>query len=266
MRSSRVLRVFTRDEVGGNHLGVVSDVEGLDTAAMQQIAAELGFSETIFLYEQSSGVPMVRIFTPAAEMPFAGHPLVGAAWTIGVDEGRDIDRVECVVGEIPFRTEGDRVWVDTPMVTEVEAASDGPQIASDTRLPTTGRTWWARMPLPYLVIEAPSAEAVASANPDFGALLAGPAGEAVYLFFREGTKVKARFFAAGLGVPEDPATGSAASALAAVLAFEGETEGRLSIDQGDEIGHPSTIELSWNPDAASIGGTVRADGEQWLET
>ena len=92
------------------------------------------------------------------------------------------------------------------------------------------------------------------------------AGEAAYLFAREGSHVKARFFAAGLGVPEDPATGSAAAALAAVLAFEGEPQGRLSIDQGDEIGHPSTIELAWNPAAASLGGTVRADVEQWLET
>jgi trans-2,3-dihydro-3-hydroxyanthranilate isomerase len=257
--------VFTRGDVGGNHLGVVSDVENLDTPAMQQIAAELGFSETIFLHEQPSGVPMVRIFTPAAEMPFAGHPLVGAAWTIGVDQARDIDRVECIVGEIPFREEGDRVWVDTPMVTDVAAAADGPGIAAEARLATTGRTWWARMPLPYLVVEAPSAAAVAEAAPDFGALLAGPAGEATYLFFRGVSKVHARFFAAGLGVPEDPATGSAAAALAAVLAFEGEKEGRLSIDQGDEMGHPSTIELSWDPTAASLGGTVRVDGEQWLE-
>ncbi|MCJ7725699.1 MAG: PhzF family phenazine biosynthesis protein, partial [Acidimicrobiia bacterium] len=89
--------------------------------------------------------------------------------------------------------------------------------------------------------------------------------EAAYLFFRTGDRVKARFFAAGLGVPEDPATGSAAAALAAVLAFEGESEGRLSIDQGDEIGHPSTIELAWTPDAASLGGTVRSDGERRLE-
>jgi len=265
MRFVRVLRVFTREDLGGNHLGVLADAAELDTAAMQQIAAELGFSETIFLIPQDSGVPLIRIFTPAAEMPFAGHPLVGAAWIYGVDQAGGTGRLECAVGEIPYRVEGEQVWVETPMVSDVETATDGEEIAAASRLPTTGRIWWVRMPLPYLVVEAPSAEAVAAASPDFGALLAGPAGEAAYLFARDGSGVKARFFAAGLGVPEDPATGSAAAALAAVLAFEGEKEGRLSIDQGDEIGHPSTIELSWNPAAASLGGTVRPDGEQWLE-
>ncbi len=251
MRSARVIRVFTRGDLGGNHLGVVTDVTGLDTQSMQQIAAELGFSETIFLWPRESGIPMVRIFTPVAEMAFAGHPLVGAAWTVGVADEGATDRLECGVGEIPFRVEGERVWVDTPMVTDVERAADGVEIATAAGLPTTGRTWWARMPLPYLVIEAPSAVAVAAASPDFGVLLAGPAGEAAYLLARDGARVKARFFATGLGVPEDPATGSAASALAAVLAFEGELNGSLSIVQGDEIGHPSTIELAWGPAVAS---------------
>jgi trans-2,3-dihydro-3-hydroxyanthranilate isomerase len=264
MRTCLVLRVFTRGADGGNHLGVVEDPAGLDTEAMQRIAAHLGFSETIFIHERSSA-PLIRIFTPAAEMPFAGHPLVGAAWTLRIHRHRDLDRVECAVGQIPLRLEGDRVWVDTPLVTNVEAAGDGPEVAAGAGLPTTGRTWWAHMPIPYLMVEAPSAEAVAAADPDFGALLAGPAGEALCLFARDGFRVKSRFFAAGLGVPEDPATGSAASALAAVLSYEGEPEGRITIVQGDEIGHPSTIELAWSPGAASLGGTVEVDGERILE-
>ncbi|MCB2224215.1 MAG: PhzF family phenazine biosynthesis protein [Actinobacteria bacterium] len=262
MRSYLILRVFTRDDLGGNHLGVVTDLDGLDGAAMQQITAGLGYSETVFI--DGAAPPRVRIFTPAAEMPFAGHPLVGAAWVVGVHEERATDRVVCGVGEIPFRTEGSTVWVDTPMVTDVAPADDGGEIAAAAGLPTTGRTWWARMPLPYLVVEAPSAAEVASAAPDFGALLAGPAGEAALLYARDGGRVKARFFAAGLGVPEDPATGSAAASLAAVLAHEGEASGHLSISQGDEIGHPSTIEVSWSPQACSLGGTVRLDGERWL--
>ena len=265
MRTISVLRVFTRGDVGGNHLGVVTEVAGLDTAVMQQIAAELGYSETIFLDPGEDTPPLVRIFTPAAEMPFAGHPLVGAAWTVARGPAGAEGRLRCAVGEIPYRVADGRVWVDTPMVTDVERAADGDDIAGESRLPSTGRTWWARMPIPYLVVEAPSPEAVVDAAPDFGALLAGPAAEAAYLFARTGDRVKARFFAAGLGVPEDPATGSAAAALAAVLAFEGETAGMLSIDQGDEIGHPSTIELDWNPAAASLGGTVRTDGERLLE-
>ena len=264
MRTCLVLRVFTRGADGGNHLGVVVDPAGLDTEAMQRIAAHLGFSETIFIHERSA-VPLIRIFTPVAEMPFAGHPLVGAAWTLRVHQGRGLDRVECAVGEIPLRLDGDRVWVDTPLVTDVEAADDGPEVAEGAGLPTTGRIWWARMPIPYLMVEAPSAEAVVAADPDFGALLAGPAGEALCLFARDDSRVKSRFFAPGLGVPEDPATGSAASALAAVVSHEGEPEGRLTIAQGDEIGHPSTIELAWSPAAASLGGTVEADGERALD-
>jgi len=206
-------------------------------------------------------------YTPggAAEMPFAGHPLVGAAWMTGVHLGKTTGHLGCAVGEIPFRVEGEQVWVDTPMVTDVDVPADGRDVAAAARLPCTDRTWWARMPIPYLMVEAPSVEAVAAASPEFGALLDGPASEASYLFARDGDRVKARFFAPGLGVPEDPATGSAAAALAAVLSFEGEREGRLSIDQGDEIGHPSTIELAWNPSAASLGGTVRHVEERCLE-
>lgn len=259
MRHCYVLRVFTRGDVGGNHLGVVTDVTGLEADAMQAIAADLGFSETVFIDRRTEGVPYVRIFTPAAELPFAGHPLVGAAWALGVVEPGATDRVECGVGEIPFRIEGETVWVDTPMVTDVAAAPEGPSVAASARLGTNGRCWWARMPIPYLIVEASSADAVAAAEPDFEALLAGPSREATYLFARVGDRVKARFFAAGLGVAEDPATGSAASALAAVLAYEGEPVGQLDIDQGDEVGHPSTIRLAWSAAAASLGGTVRRD-------
>jgi trans-2,3-dihydro-3-hydroxyanthranilate isomerase len=95
-------------------------------------------------------------------------------------------------------------------------------------------------------------------------LAAGPAAEAAYLFARDGDTAKVRFFGSGLGVPEDPATGSAAAALAAVLAFEGERDGSLIITQGDEIGHPCTIRLTWHPGAAVLDGSVRSDGVRML--
>ena len=75
----------------------------------------------------------------------------------------------------------------------------------------------------------------------------------------------ARFFAPGIGVGEDPATGSAAAALAAVLHMLGEEAGSLSISQGDEVGHPSTIALTWDADRARLGGTVRRDGMSIIE-
>ena len=78
MRHCYVLRVFTRGGEGGNHLGVVTDTTGLADVTMQAIATALGFSETIFIDWRAVGDPRVRIFTPAAELAFAGHPLVGA--------------------------------------------------------------------------------------------------------------------------------------------------------------------------------------------
>ena len=78
----------------GNHLGVVPDVAGLDTGTMQGIASDLGFSETIFL-DRTEAIPAARIFTPEVELPFAGHPLVGAAWVLGEIEAEPPDRLSC---------------------------------------------------------------------------------------------------------------------------------------------------------------------------
>lgn len=263
MRHCYVLRVFTRGAEGGNHLGVVTDLTGLPDRAMQGIATDLGFSETVFIDWRVEGPPTVRIFTPAAELPFAGHPLVGAAWVLGVIGPGTVDTMRCGVGAIPFRTEGDRVWIDAPLVADVEAALPDP--ASDAGLPVTGRAWWTRMPIPYLMVEAPSVEAVAGAQPDFGVLGSGPAAEALCLFARSDDRVRSRFFAPGLGVDEDPATGSAAAALAAVLAHEGEPEGRLTVHQGAEIGWPSEILLRWAGEVAALGGTVVRDEVRSLE-
>jgi trans-2,3-dihydro-3-hydroxyanthranilate isomerase len=88
----------------------------------------------------------------------------------------------------------------------------------------------------------------------------------VYLYaFESPGSVRARFFAPGHGVFEDPATGSAAVALAAAQRATSRMRGRLHINQGSEIGHPSMIELTWNDDRANIGGSVRKDEVRWLE-
>ncbi len=87
----------------------------------------------------------------------------------------------------------------------------------------------------------------------------------VYLVGRQGDDLRVRFFAPEAGVPEDPATGSAAAAWAAVRVFEGEESGVLAIHQGEEIGHPSTIHLEWTPGRATLGGSVRHDEVRTLE-
>jgi trans-2,3-dihydro-3-hydroxyanthranilate isomerase len=249
----QVLRVFTRGEVGGNHLGVVTDVAGLAGAAMQEIAAGLGFSETVFL-DCTRPVPLARIFTPTAEIPFAGHPLVGAAWVLGaMGPWR---RVACGIGEVPFSTEGDGARIEVAASREVEEVSSSS--AAGAGLGGAVRAWMVRLPLRYLLLELPSAAAVGAASPDFERL-AAESWEGTLLFARSAGMVKARFFAPALGVAEDPATGSAAVALASALAFAGEKEASLVIDQGEEVGAPSRISLWWSGGMVTVGGTVRRD-------
>lgn len=264
MRPCHVLRVFTRGDEGGNHLGVVNDMTGLDSAGMQEIASELGFSETIFIDWMEGGTPAVRIFTPAMELPFAGHPLVGAAWTLSALGPGRVASMTCGVGEIAFRVDGDITWVDTPLVSDVAPAADAGTIADRVGIPAPVKAWRAMMPIPYLVLDLGSPEAVATATPDFAAMQEAGASM-MYLVAAEGDDLRVRFFAPDAGVPEDPATGSAASAYAAVRAFEGESSGSVIVHQGAEIGHPSTIHLEWAPGRASLGGTVRRDEVRILE-
>ncbi len=248
-RHCYVLRVFTRGDEGGNHLGVVTDVTGLTDETMQSIAADLGFSETVFLDWRHGGVPKARIFTPTQELPFAGHPLVGAGWVLLAMGPGGPDRIGCGVGDVAIRREDDRVWIAPPF--------DQPVRPSATTLGEgveAVEVWQVDMPLPYLVARLPDPAAVATLTPP------AEGGEIyVWAWEEEGRRVKARFFAAGMGVVEDPATGSAAVALAVSLRAGGRSMGDLVIAQGDEIGHPSTLHLRWDADRVEVGGTVRRD-------
>lgn len=256
-RHCSVLRVFTRDGEGGNHLGVVTDLEGLDTDSMQQIALDLGFSETVFIAD--SEPPSVRIFTPGMEMPFAGHPLVGAAFHL-FEAGAATDTIECGIGPVRIRRDRDVVWVDAPMFHE-RAYRDGAIFARRVGLQDTLSRWRVEMPLDYRVVEMASPEQVAAADPDVSAF---GAAHGLALFARSGSRVRMRFFIPEAGISEDPATGSAAVALATRLAAAGELDGSVTIDQGEEIGHPSRIELRWEGRTASIGGTVAIDDPREL--
>jgi trans-2,3-dihydro-3-hydroxyanthranilate isomerase len=254
MRHCYVLRVFTRGGSGGNHLGVVTDVSGLSDRVMAEVAADLGFSETVFVDWRAGGVPRTRIFTPAAELPFAGHPLVGAAWVLNMLGPGGVDAIDCTVGRCAITLTGDRVAITAP-------GTERP-----VRRCTIDLAGWVdpndamtvSMPIDYHLIEAGSPEAVAEVQPPH---LPGE----VYLWARNGDVVKARFFAPEMGVVEDPATGSAAVALATVLAARGESHGSLRIHQGDEIGAPSTIHLDWTPAGITIGGTVTRDETRELD-
>ncbi len=255
-RHCYVLRVFTRRDEGGNHLGVVTDVSGLTDEAMQGIAAELGFSETIFVDWRRGGVPTARIFTPGRELPFAGHPLVGAGWVLLAIGPGGVDRIACGVGEVAVRRDGDTVWIRPPFDQEVSRSRTSFAGWADPL-----DAWEVRMPLPYQVVELATPDDVAGLSPPDGL------GEVyAWAWQEEARAVKARFFAVDIGVVEDPATGSAAVALAAVLRHTGRRTGDVVISQGDEIGHPSTLRVRWSEGGVEVGGTVRRDEVRELET
>lgn len=264
MRHCYVLRVFTRGDVGGNHLGVVTDVTGLDDDGMQRIAAGLGYSETVFIDWREAGTPVARIFTPTTELPFAGHPLVGAAWVLGMMGPGTVDRIECGIGEVRFGAEDGLTWVEAPLSSEVSDASDVAEAMTSADLPEPVGAWLVRMPLPYLIADVGSPVAVAAARPDLDALVASDIGK-LYLVAEGAGVLKARFFGPAVGVPEDPATGSAACGYAAVRAHLGDASGEVTIEQGDEIGHPSTIRVSWQDGVARLGGSVVRDEVRVLD-
>jgi predicted PhzF superfamily epimerase YddE/YHI9 len=241
----RVLRVFTRDGQGGNHLAVHEGL--LLDAEMQAVATALGYSETIFVDQPADdGAIPVRIFTPASELPFAGHPLVGATWHLAPLGGTA--RLRCGVGVVVgHRPDAGTAHIEVAYQPTVKTAVLGGAVAS----------WDVRMPLRYEVVQLASPADVAGYTlvdrPDHRLVWArGDEGD--------GNTIRARFFAPGMGVDEDPATGSAAVALAAVQRHGGIASGALTIRQGAEIGFPSRIELTWSREATEIGGSVEDDG------
>ncbi len=228
---------------------------------MQKIAADLGYSETIFIDSSSSPTPSVRIFTPIVELEFAGHPLVGCAWVLGSTVPNPVDRVRCGAGEIRCWADRNTAAISVDPCADVEGI-DGAELAANARLSAPERSWIARIPQRYILLELKSPESVSGAAPNVGGL-AGV--DPVYLFARDGNRVRARFFAPGYGIDEDPATGSAAVALASVLALEGEEKGSVAISQGAEIGLPCRIELAWTEDEVRLGGMVVCDGRRALD-
>lgn len=258
MRHCYVVRVFTRGDSGGNALGVVPDSTGLHSADMQGIAAELGFSETVFTDWPDGDIPRLRIFTPATELPFAGHPLVGTAWVLN-ELGPGAVRMAIHIGVVGVRREDDLVWVAPPAI---DQPCRRVPAAEATRLGVAAtRVWRVSVPSDYLVAEVASESDLVSARPDLAAV--ADAVDGLYVFCgRE--DVRSRFFAPRLGVDEDPATGSAAVALCAVLRSGGDQAGTARIVQGLP-GELSEILMAWNGLNVELGGRVVMDEVRLLE-
>jgi trans-2,3-dihydro-3-hydroxyanthranilate isomerase len=249
MKNYVIADVFTDTPLEGNALAVFTDGRDLDADTMQRIAREMNLSETVFvLPAEQDGDARIRIFTPGAELPFAGHPTLGTAFVLGEPLRRDEIRLETGAGIVPValeRRDGRVVFgrMQQPIPTwESYVSADELLLAlgvERSRLPvdayTNGPT--------YAYVELEDEEAVAALEPDFAALerLLGTSG--AYCFAGSGTRWKARMFAPAVGVVEDPATGSAAGPFAVHLArYERIGFGdEIEIRQGAEIGRPSTL-------------------------
>jgi trans-2,3-dihydro-3-hydroxyanthranilate isomerase len=249
MRAYAVADVFTDVPLQGNPVAVFADGQGLSGDVMQRVARELNLSETVFVLPGEDGTDArVRIFTPAIEMPFAGHPVLGTAFVLGQRLGSDSVALATGAGivEVTLRHEDGAVVfgeMGQPLPTwEPFAQPDellGALGVERSELPIEVYDNGPRHTFVGLDDEA----AVAGLAPDIGALLAlGQLGVSCFAVSDSG-RVKTRMFGPGLGVTEDPATGSAAGPLAVHLARHGRIGfgQRIEIHQGAEIGRPSTL-------------------------
>ncbi len=244
-----VADVFTERPLEGNQLGVFTDARDVDGELMQRLARELNFSETVFvLPAEGEGHARIRIFTPAVEVPFAGHPTLGTAVVLAAPLQLDEIRLETGKGVVPVRLERaegritfGRMSQPLPSIEPVEAVDEilAALRVERSELPVELYDNGIRNAYVALGSEAE----VAALAPDYGRLAAIPGLIAVNCFAGAGTRWKTRMFAPVDGVPEDPATGSAAGPLALHLARHGRIAfgDEIEISQGAEIGRPSTL-------------------------
>ena len=261
--------VFTDTPLQGNPLAVFTDARDLTSDEMQAIARETNLSETVFCLLPSAPEAdvRIRIFTPARELPFAGHPTLGSAFVLAGPLSKIVLRLETGAGVVPVELERDGPSIvfgrmEQPIPTWELVADPEPVFAalgvSGSGLPVERYDLGPG----HLYIELPSPEAVASLAPDIGAL-ARATQDGTNCFARDGERWKTRMFAPNHGVAEDPATGSAAGPLAIHLARHGRIAfgEQIEISQGTEIGRPSTLYAEAHGSAekverVSVGGSA----------
>lgn len=273
------LDVFAPQPGTGNPLGVVFDADRLTTDAMQALAAWLNLSETVFFVTPT--VPgadyHIRIFTPGSELPFAGHPSVGAAWaavTSGLASAREGSLLQqCAAGLLPVRVTGApeapvihlaspparACSVEAGTLPQTLQAVAGPD--AQPELWDNGPRWW--------LLEARDAASVRALRPDMAALrdwTNETAATGVAVFAPEacdGHDLVVRAFCPGdaVNVPEDPVTGSANALIASVLAQRGQLpgeDGRYIASQGREVGRDGRVHLHVDSTGVAwIGGHVQ---------
>jgi len=269
--------VFTDRRFGGNPLAVFPDARGMSDADMQALAAEFNLSETTFVLPPAdpANTARVRIFNRRSEMPFAGHPNVGTGWVLA-RQGRapsGVLRFEEIAGLVEIEASADAVTIAAPqplslgpdMPAELVAGCVG--LAAEDVVRTAHRPVSASVGNSFVIAEV-TGEALTRATPDIGRFRAaataytamGPNRLPLYLYAHDGDRIRTRMFSPLSGTIEDPATGSAATPLAALLlSLTRDSERRYDIVQGVEMGRPSRLLCSAHRAAdgirAKVGGT-----------
>jgi trans-2,3-dihydro-3-hydroxyanthranilate isomerase len=266
--------VFTDKRFGGNPLAVFPDARGMSDADMQALAAEFNLSETTFVLPpaDAANTARVRIFNRRHEMPFAGHPNVGTGWVLA-RQGRakgGVLRFEELAGLVEIEAGDDVVTIAAP-----QPLSLGPEMPAELVAGCVGllpgevltrahRPVSASVGNSFVIAEV-TGEALTKAAPDIGAFreaaktytAMGPNRLPIYLYAQDGRCIRTRMFSPLSGTIEDPATGSAATPLAALLlSLTTESEQRYDIVQGVEMGRPSRLLCSAQRAADGIRAKV----------
>jgi trans-2,3-dihydro-3-hydroxyanthranilate isomerase len=242
-----VCDVFTSEPLAGNQLAVFTDAREIPEHQLQRLAREMNFSETTFVYPpEADGHVRMRIFTPATEVPFAGHPTLGTAFVLGTPLQLVEIKIETGSGTVAVQLEREgprivfgRMSQPLPTIAQFDGADDLlTTLGVESQLPVeiydNG--------LPHVYVALASEAEVAALQPNFQQLSEfGPVG--INCFAGDGLRWKTRVFVPGFGVPEDPATGSAAGPLALHLARHGRIAfgDEIEIVQGVEIGRHATL-------------------------
>jgi trans-2,3-dihydro-3-hydroxyanthranilate isomerase len=262
-----ILDVFAEQEYAGNQLAVIRDARMLSDAEMQQIAKEMNYSETTFILseEARNGGYDVRIFTPAAEVPFAGHPTLGTAYVIRheiIKKPAEQVNLNLKVGQVPVVFEQgpdkkDTLWMrpPSPVFGDAFDAEEIVEILSinrqdiDDRFPIQSVATGVR----FIFVPLKSLDAVRRARTVRDKLfnwVEDKEAKSIFVFcpetYNRGNHLNVRFFADYYGIAEDPATGSANGCLAAYLVkyrYFGSNRADVRVEQGYEIGRPSLLYL-----------------------
>ena len=265
----RILNVFTAGgaRLSGNPLCVFEDGSQLDAATMQALARQMNLSESTFILPSKRAAALVRIFTPAYEMPFAGHPTLGTAHVVrALGLGGNQLGLEMRAGIFPVTSNGDHWTLRAAPSASRLVEAQPPEIARLLGLESDDigfQPLWVKAGREQLIIPLTSESAVRRARPDpvlFEKLRSVDGASQAYLFAAMGDKkfISRFFFPDGNAILEDPATGSAVANLGSwFLAMGRRPPIEIEISQGELVGRPSLLFLEVNTDnEVFVGGAV----------